>query len=128
MSDTTTRGVRVQVSPQYLAEQSNPADGRWLFAYEITLHNRSGETVQLLNRHWVITNGEGAVDEVRGPGVVGQQPVLAPGDAFTYTSGCPLDTPVGTMHGEYEMLVVATGERFDAIVAPFRLAVPSALN
>lgn len=128
MSDTTTRGLRIQVRPQYLAEQSNAAAGRWLFAYEITLHNHGDEAVQLLNRHWVITNGEGAVDEVRGPGVVGQQPVLAPGDAFTYTSGCPLDTPVGTMHGEYEMLVVATGERFEAVIAPFRLAVPSALN
>lgn len=128
MSTATTRGVTVTVRPSYLPEQSNPAAGRWLFAYEITVRNAGPVTVQLLNRHWVITNGEGTTDEVRGPGVVGHQPVLAPGEQFTYTSGCPLDTPVGTMHGEYDMVVVETGEHFDAVIAPFRLAVPSALN
>lgn len=128
MSDTTTRGLRVTVTPEYLPAQSRPEQGRWLFAYHVRLGNGSDETVQLINRHWIITNGEGAVDEVRGAGVIGQQPELEPGAVFEYTSGCPLDTPVGTMHGSYEMKVLATGETFEARIAPFRLAVPSALN
>lgn len=128
MSDTTTRHVRILVEPEYLPAQSSPQGGRWLFAYHVTIENQGSTTVQLLNRHWVITNGEGEVDEVRGPGVIGQQPVLQPGEAFRYTSGCPLDTPVGTMHGEYEMVLPASGERFLARIAPFRLAVPGALN
>ena len=128
MSNTLTRGVRVIVQPEYLPEQSLPEADRWLFAYHVILRNEGQQAVQLLNRHWVITNGEGAVDEVRGAGVIGQQPELEPGAEFHYSSGCPLDTPVGTMHGEYEMLLVATGETFEAKIAPFRLAVPSALN
>jgi len=128
MSDTLTRGVRILVAPEYLREQSQPEAGRWLFAYHVIIRNEGNEAVRLLNRHWVITNGEGEADEVRGAGVIGQQPELEPGAEFHYTSGCPLDTPVGTMHGEYEMEVMATGERFDARIAPFRLAVPSALN
>lgn len=128
MSDTTTRHIRVLVKPEYLPAQSTPQTQRWLFAYHVTVENHGTVAVQLMNRHWVITNGEGETDEVRGPGVIGQQPVLQPGESFQYTSGCPLDTPVGTMHGEYEMLVVDTGERFDARIAPFRLAVPGALN
>ncbi|HSW15163.1 MAG TPA: Co2+/Mg2+ efflux protein ApaG, partial [Solimonas sp.] len=97
MSDTTTRGVRIIVRPQYVAEQSDPASSQYLFAYHITIRNEGSETVQLISRHWVITNGEGQVDEVRGPGVVGYQPVLEPGKEFQYTSGCPLGTPVGSM-------------------------------
>lgn len=128
MSDTCTRGIRIVVQPRYLPEHSTPAAGQYLFAYHITLHNQGSETVQLLSRHWVITDGEGRVEEVRGPGVVGHQPVLAPGDIFEYTSGCPLGTPVGTMHGEFNMVVTPTGERFDALIAPFRLAVPGTLN
>ena len=128
MSNTLTRGVRVIVKPEYLAEQSMPEADRWLFAYHVIVRNEGSETVQLVNRHWVITNGEGAVDEVRGAGVIGQQPELEPGAEFHYSSGCPLDTPVGTMHGEYEMRVVETGETFEAHITPFRLAVPSALN
>ena len=120
--------VTVSVKPEYLPAQSVPQHDRWLFAYTITIENHGHSAVQLLNRHWVITNGEGETDEVRGPGVVGLQPVIEPGEGFSYTSGCPLDTPVGTMHGEYEMLVVATGEHFMARIAPFRLAVPGALN
>lgn len=127
MSNTLTRGVRIIVQPQYVADQSNPAAGQYLFAYHITIRNEGAETVQLISRHWVITNGEGKVDEVRGPGVVGYQPVLKPGEEFQYTSGCPLNTPVGTMHGEYNM-VTAGGEKFDALIDPFRLAVPRALN
>jgi len=128
MSNTITRRVRVIVTPQYLPEQSLPEANRWLFAYHVVIRNEGRHSVQLLNRHWVITNGEGAVDEVRGAGVIGQQPELEPGAEFHYSSGCPLDTPVGTMHGEYEMQVVETGEVFEARIAPFRLAVPTALN
>lgn len=127
MSDTTTRGIRIIVRPQYVADQSDPADGQYLFAYHITIRNEGTETVQLLSRHWVITNGEGRVEEVRGPGVVGYQPELAPGQEFQYTSGCPLTTPVGTMHGEFNM-VTRDGERFDARIAPFSLAVPRVVN
>jgi ApaG protein len=128
MSDTTTRGVRVIVRPEYLPEQSRPEADRWLFAYHVVICNEGREAVQLVNRHWVITNGEGVTDEVRGAGVIGQQPALEPGAEFHYTSGCPLDTPVGTMHGSYEMCVLATGETFEAHIAPFRLAMPTAVN
>lgn len=128
MSNTLTRGVRVIVTPEYLPEQSAPEAGRWLFGYHVVLRNEGSETVQLISRHWVITNGEGASDEVRGEGVVGQQPELEAGAEFHYSSGCPLDTPVGTMHGSYRMRVLSSGEQFDARIAPFRLAVPSQLN
>ena len=128
MSDTTTRGVRILVRPRFIPEQSDPDNGQWLFAYHITIRNTGEQTVQLISRHWVITNGEGKVEEVRGPGVVGYQPVLKPGEEFEYTSGCPLTTPVGTMHGEFNMVVQDSGETFDARIEPFRLAVPKALN
>jgi ApaG protein len=128
VSDTTTRGVRILVRPRFIPEQSDPDNGQWLFAYHITIRNTGAQTVQLLARHWVITNGEGRVEEVRGPGVVGYQPILKPGEEFEYTSGCPLTTPVGTMHGEFNMVLPDTGEKFDAQIEPFRLAVPKALN
>ena len=128
MSDTLTRGVRIRVKPRYVAEQSDPAAGQYLFAYHITIRNEGTDTVQLLARHWVITNGEGKVDEVRGSGVVGYQPLLKPGEEFQYTSGCPLTTPVGTMHGSFTMVVQGSNARFDALIAPFTLAVPRALN
>jgi ApaG protein len=128
VSDTTTRGVRILVRPRFIPEQSDPDNGQWLFAYHITIRNDSPQTVQLLARHWVITNGEGRVEEVRGPGVVGYQPILKPGEEFEYTSGCPLTTPVGTMHGEFNMVLPDSGEKFDAKIEPFRLAVPKALN
>jgi ApaG protein len=127
MSDTLTRGVRILVKPQYVADQSDPANDHYLFAYHITIRNEGSETVQLISRHWVITNGEGQVEEVRGPGVVGYQPELEPGQEFQYTSGCPLRTPVGSMHGEFNMVTKA-GESFDARIAPFTLAVPRAVN
>lgn len=128
MSDTVTRGIRIIVQPRFVAEQSNPDAGQWLFAYHITIRNEGEQTVQLLSRHWVITDGEAQIQEVRGPGVVGYQPVLAPGEEFEYTSGCPLSTPVGTMHGAFEMMVIDGKQHFDARISPFRLAVPSALN
>ena len=127
MSNTLTRGVRIIVQPRYVADQSDPAASQYLFAYHITIRNEGTVTVQLLSRHWIITNGEGTVQEVRGPGVVGYQPTLKPGEEFQYTSGCPLDTPVGTMHGSFEM-ATESGEHFDAAISPFRLAVPSVLN
>ncbi len=128
MSDTLTRGVRIIVRPHYVAEQSNPAEGEYLFAYHITIRNEGEQAVQLISRHWVITNGEGHVEEVRGPGVVGHQPVLQPGEQFQYSSGCPLGTPVGTMHGEFNMVVSESRQPFDALISPFTLAAPRALN
>lgn len=127
MSDTVTRGVRITVKPDYLPDQSNPAEGHFLFAYHVTIRNEGTQAVQLMSRHWVITNGEGRVEEVRGSGVVGHQPRLEPGQAFEYTSGCPLDTPVGTMHGDFQM-VFENGQSFDARIEPFRLAIPGILN
>jgi ApaG protein len=127
MSDTTTRGVRITVQPRFVPEQSDAANRSWLFAYHITIRNEGEVTVQLRSRHWVITNGEGESEEVRGAGVVGYQPTLKPGEQFQYTSGCPLNTPVGTMHGSFQM-ETAQGEMFDARIDPFRLAVPNLLN
>ena len=127
MSDTTTRGVRVVVRSEYVPERSSPADAQYFFAYRIRISNAGEDTVQLLSRHWVITDGDGQVEHVRGPGVVGEQPVLEPGESFEYTSFCPLPTPIGSMHGSYQM-VTAGGSTFDAEIAPFSLAVPSALN
>jgi ApaG protein len=128
MSNTLTRGVRIVAQPRYVPEQSDAAARRYFFAYHITIRNEGEQTVQLVSRHWVITNGEGKVEEVRGPGVVGHQPILAPGEAFEYTSACPLDTAVGTMHGEFNMVLPESSDSFDARIAPFRLAVPNALN
>lgn len=128
MSDTSTRGVRIVVRPRYVPEQSDPENKQWLFAYHVTIRNESSEAMQLLSRHWVITDGQGEAEEVRGAGVVGHQPLLQPGEQFEYTSACPLGTPVGTMHGSFRMRVSASGEQFDAAIDPFRLAVPLLLN
>lgn len=127
MSDTTTRGVRVQVRPDYLPQQSDPRNGLWMFAYHVQISNAGPDTVQLVSRHWIVTDANGRVEEIRGPGVVGEQPVLKPGETFEYTSGCPLSTPMGTMHGSYQM-VTRKGERFDAQIAPFTLAEPYTVN
>jgi ApaG protein len=122
-SEAATRGVRVSVVAEYAPSRSNPQNNEWFFLYTITISNESTETVQLVSRHWIITNGAGEVEEVRGPGVIGQQPVLGPGESFTYTSGCPLTTPFGTMEGTYQM-VADSGDRFDARVATFTLSEP----
>jgi ApaG protein len=127
VSDTTTRGVRIQVKTAYLPDKSAPDEGRYLFAYRIRISNVGDETVQLISREWIITDSDGDVETVRGPGVVGEQPVLDPGQSFEYTSFCPLPTPIGSMHGSYQM-VAAGGQTFDATIAPFSLAVPNALN
>lgn len=126
-SEAVTRGVRVRVRSQYLAERSDPDAGQWTFAYTVTIANEGDQTVQLMTRHWIITDANGRVEEVKGPGVVGEQPVLPPGGSFEYTSACPLQTPVGSMHGSYQMQT-AGGERFDARIAPFSLSRPHAIH
>src|SRR5687767_289875 len=127
MSDTTTRGIRIQVKASYLADRSSTRDSQYLFSYHIRISNVGTETVQLVSREWIITNADGEVERVKGPGVIGEQPVLPPGSSFEYTSYCPLKTAVGSMHGSYQM-VTANGDRFDAAISPFTLAVPNALN
>jgi ApaG protein len=127
MSEAITRGVRVHVASHYVPERSSPEQGQYFFAYHVTIQNEGQVGVQLLSRHWIITDGLGRQQEVRGPGVVGEQPRLAPGEGFEYTSACPLPTEIGSMQGGYEMVDEA-GERFEARIAPFTLAVPSALN
>ena len=127
MSDITTNGIRVQVTTKYLADRSSPRQNDYRFAYFIRISNVGDETAQLLSRHWVITNADGEQEEVRGEGVVGEQPVLPPGTYYDYNSFCNLKTAVGTMHGEYT-LVRPSGDMFEARIAPFTLAAPNALN
>lgn len=127
MSVAITQGIKVHVSTQYIPAQSSPSQRRYVFAYTIHVSNEGTETAQLRARHWVITHGTGRVEEVRGPGVVGQQPVLKPGGEFEYTSGCVLETPRGSMRGSYQM-VRPDGTTFDADVAEFELAMPHSLN
>jgi ApaG protein len=124
-SEATTQGIRVVVEARYSPEHSSP--GQWFFLYTVRISNGGDETVQLVSRHWVIRDGNGEVDEVRGPGVVGDQPVLEPGDAYEYTSGCPLPTPFGSMLGSYQM-VTADGAQFDAEIAEFVLREASAIH
>ena len=119
----TTDGVTVRVSVSYLPEQSEPERGRWFWAYHIRLENEGTETVQLLTRHWVITDGRGARHSVEGEGVVGEQPVIEPGASFDYVSGCPLTTPSGAMRGSYRM-VAEDGSAFDVDIPPFALIAP----
>ena len=122
-SEAVTRGVRVRVVSEYAPDRSEPGKNKWFFLYTITISNEGPETVQLVTRHWIITDGTGHVEEVRGPGVVGKQTILKSGESFEYTSGCPLETPFGVMEGTYQM-VAEDGERFDAKVAPFTLSEP----
>jgi ApaG protein len=122
-SEAVTRGVRVYVESQFDPDRSEPSRGQWFFLYTIRITNEGTETVQLLTRHWIITDGDGKVEEVRGPGVVGKQPILKPGESFVYTSGCPLTTAFGVMEGTYQM-VSESGERFDVKIAPFTLSEP----
>ncbi len=127
MSEATTQGIRVTVKSSYVPEQSAPRQHRYVFAYTIRISNEGKAPAQLINRHWIITHGSGKVEEVRGPGVVGAQPKLEPGQHFEYTSGCVLTTPHGTMHGSYEMRR-NDGTSFEATVAPFSLSMPYTLN
>ncbi len=119
--------IRVSVDTSYLPEQSDPGSARYVFSYTITIQNQGSEPAKLLRRHWIITDANGKVQEVRGDGVVGEQPHLAPGQGFRYSSGAILETPVGTMQGSYQM-VTDQGDNFDAPIAPFRLAMPGILN
>lgn len=125
MYSEETRDIRVTVEPIYLEDESLPADDQYFWAYTVRIVNQGGETVRLLNRYWKITDAGGRVQEVRGPGVVGEQPVLAPGASYQYTSGCPLPTPSGFMVGAYEM-ETGRGEVFSVAIPAFPLDIPDA--
>ena len=123
----STHRIDVTVKTAYIEQQSVPASDRYVFAYTITISNSGTVAAKLISRHWVITDAKGHIQEVRGEGVVGEQPHLAPGETFTYTSGAMIETPVGTMHGSYQMLA-DDGTSFDAPIAAFRLSVPNVLH
>ena len=125
MYRTTTRDIEVEVEPFYLAERSDPDESRYVWGYRVTIANHSDSVIQLLARAWRITDASGRVEEVRGPGVVGEQPELNPGDSFQYTSGCPLRTPSGFMAGSYTMRG-AEGELFEVAIPAFSLDLPDA--
>ena len=126
ISDPAPR-IRVDVETAYVEEQSDPQDGRFVFSYTITIRNEGPTPARLLTRHWIITDANGKVQEVRGDGVVGEQPYLKPGQGFRYSSGAVIETPVGSMQGSYQM-VDDSGAQFDAPIAPFRLAIPGVLH
>jgi ApaG protein len=119
--------IRVDVDTSYLEDQSDPKSRRYVFSYTITIRNEGSVPARLLTRHWIITDSNGKVQEVRGEGVVGEQPYLKPGQGFRYSSGAVLETPVGAMQGSYQM-VGDDGEQFDAPISPFRLAMPGLLH
>jgi ApaG protein len=119
--------IRVEVDTSYLEDQSDPKERRYVFSYTITIRNEGSVPARLLTRHWIITDSNGKVQEVRGEGVVGEQPYLKPGQGFRYSSGAVLETPVGAMQGSYQM-VADDGEQFDAPISPFRLAMPGLLH
>jgi len=125
VSSAVTQGIRVTVKSEYLPHRSSPEERRFVFAYTVNISNEGGIRVQLRSRHWVITDGRGRIEEVRGRGVVGEEPQLAPGESFQYTSGCVLETPQGTMHGSYRMQR-DDGSSFEAEISPFVLATPGA--
>jgi ApaG protein len=125
--DTQTYNIQVDVQTQYIAEQSDPEQERYVFSYTITIRNQGSVPAKLLTRHWIITNADGKTQEVRGEGVVGEQPHLKPGDGFRYTSGTVLETPVGSMQGSYQM-VADDGVKFDAEIAPFTLSMPHSIH
>ena len=127
MYEAVTSAIRVRVTPRFLEDQSTPEESRYFWAYTVEIANEGSDVVQLRSRIWRITDADGHTEEVRGPGVVGEQPVLAPGEAFEYTSACPLTTPFGSMRGTYQM-VTEGGERFDAEIARFQLAVKRACD
>jgi len=123
MYEAITRGIRIRVEPQYMEDQSSPDEGHFVWSYEVEISNDSKETVQLKTRAWRITDGLGRTEEVRGPGVVGQTPVIPPGGTFSYTSGCPLKTPQGIMVGSYQM-EDEEGRLFDVAIPAFSLDSP----
>ena len=127
MSKNQNNGIKINVLSEYISERSNPLKKRFFFAYHITIHNESNAPAKLLSRYWNITDAEVNVEEVRGPGVVGYQPRLEQGQSFEYTSFCPLTTEFGVMHGIFYM-IRDNGKKFDAIIKPFKLAVPFSIN
>ena len=125
--DTPLHASQVVVATRFLDDQSIPEDDRYVFAYTIQIRNTGEVPARLISRHWIITDANGKVQEVRGEGVVGEQPWLRPGESFEYTSGAVLETPLGTMHGSYQMLA-DDGTRFDAMIDPFTLSIPRTLH
>jgi len=125
--DKSMYNIQVDVQTQYIPEQSDPQQDRYVFSYTITIRNEGGVAAKLLTRHWIITNADGKTQEVRGEGVVGEQPHLKPGDGFRYTSGTVLETPVGSMQGSYQM-VADDGVKFEAEIAPFSLSMPHTIH
>jgi ApaG protein len=127
MSEAVTDHIRVEVLSRYAAENSKPLEDQWVFQYTVRITNEGTDTVQLLTRHWIITDALDHVEEVKGPGVVGEQPVLAPGESFKYSSWCPLKTPTGSMRGTYQM-ARQNGKQFDIEIAPFGLRAKYRVN
>lgn len=127
MADNAMNKIDVEVLPAYIAEQSDPDHQHYVFSYTVTIRNNGTTAARLLTRHWVITDGDGHVQEVKGDGVIGEQPYLQPGEGFQYTSGTFINTPFGTMQGSYQM-ISDDGETFDAEIPTFRLAVPHTLH
>jgi len=126
-SEAVTEGIRVEVESRYHPDRSDPGGGQWFFSYTIRITNEGTGMARLMSRHWIITDADGQTEEVRGPGVVGQQPVLPAGQSFKYTSFCPLNTSFGTMHGTYEM-AADDGRTFDVEIAPFALGEEHSIN
>jgi ApaG protein len=122
-STAVTEGIRVTMTPHYVPSRSDPDERQYFFAYTVVIANEGDAAARLVSRHWIISDGHGSIEEVQGPGVVGQTPRLEPGETFEYTSACPLPTPRGTMHGTYQM-VRDDGRRFDAEIAPCLLVAP----
>jgi len=127
LSEAVTKNIRVEVLSRYSPENSRPGQSQWVFQYTVRITNQGADTVQLISRHWIITDALDHVEEVKGPGVVGDQPVLAPGESYKYSSWCPLQTPTGMMSGTYQMVRTAGGE-FDVEIAPFALRAPYTVN
>jgi ApaG protein len=127
LSEAVTNHIRVEVLSRYSPENSRPRQSQWIFQYTVRITNQGSDTVQLISRHWIITDALDHVEEVKGPGVVGDQPVLAPGESYKYSSWCPLETPTGVMHGTYQMVRIGGGE-FDIEIAPFALRAPYTVN
>jgi ApaG protein len=123
ISEAITHGVHVRVEASYDSQRSQPQQGLWFFLYSVTITNTGEDTVKLLHRYWTVVSGDGSEEHVDGSGVVGEHPILAPGESFNYTSGCPLRTPFGAMHGSYEMLRLSGGT-FRATIAPFGFSGP----
>jgi ApaG protein len=127
VSNTLTKGIRIQVESEYVPKRSDPTKPIYFFAYHITITNESDNIIQLMSRYWHITDSNGNIEEIRGPGVVGKKPSLKSGEAFEYTSFCPLPTEFGVMHGIFNMLP-DDGDAFNARIKPFKLAVPFSIN